>query len=190
MEIYRIEVKETSHGPILATLESWGGKVAITTPGITFPQFRSILIEALYNLDDCIQDEEAQNIAAQQMLDRDKRRREEMVEGLFNRSYKKELASMCYTFLQHLTSEALASGKECASTGVLRSEGTRRSAIYLYAKLSEVFSPVVRGEQKLLERIAIISHEGGLENLSESDALTGIRKLVLPYWQNGKRRKR
>lgn len=61
MDKYRIEVKEGIFGPVLATMETLGSKIGLTTPGITFPQFRSILIEALYNLDDCIQDEEGSN---------------------------------------------------------------------------------------------------------------------------------
>ena len=130
--------------------------------------------------------EEARDITTQQMLDRYKRREEEMVGGLFNRRYKEEIANACLRVLDPLSKEI--AGRSIVE-GALIVEDIKMSSLHLYTKLSEVFGHGVREEQKLLERIAIISHEGGLENLSESDALMGIRKLVLPYWQNGEKRR-
>lgn len=43
-------------------------------------------------------------------------------------------------------------------------------------------SPIGPSSNQTLRHIAVISHSGGLAGLSESDALTTIRRLSIPHW--------
>ena len=39
-------------------------------------------------------------------------------------------------------------------------------------------------EKDILEQIASIAHEGGLQGMDEAKALRSIRRITLPWWSN------